>query len=67
MARQFSHHMGELQEEMHSLFLDINEHVAKEARVMDPFLAKEEGVEYLQAEDELMAIKSNSLCEWFYA
>lgn len=32
--------MEELQEEMHSLFPDVNEHVSKEAWVMDPFLAK---------------------------
>lgn len=34
---------------------------------MDPFLAKEEDVEYLQAEDELMDIKSNSLLKRFFA
>jgi hypothetical protein len=34
---------------------------------MDPFLAKEENVKHLQAEDELMDIKSNSRCKRFYA
>ncbi|KAM4560543.1 zinc finger BED domain-containing protein 5-like [Odontesthes bonariensis] len=67
LARQFTGHMEKLQEEMHSRFSDINEHVSKDAWVMDPFLAKEEDVEYLQAEDELMDIKSNSLCKRFYA
>ena len=67
LARQFTRHMEELQEEMHSRFSDVNEHVSKDAWVMDPFLAKEEDVEHLQAEDELMDIKSNSLCKRFYA
>lgn len=66
LARQFTRHMEQLQEEMHSRFSDINEHVSKDAWVMDPFLAKEEDVEHLQAEDELMDIKSNSLCKRFY-
>ncbi|KAJ8369595.1 hypothetical protein SKAU_G00096230 [Synaphobranchus kaupii] len=57
LARQFIRHMEQLQEEMHSRFSDVNEHVAKDAWVMDPFLAKEEDVEYLQAEDELMDIE----------
>lgn len=34
---------------------------------MDPFLTKKEDVEYLQAEDELMDIKSNSLLKRSYA
>ena len=59
LARQFTRHMEELQE--------VNEHVSKDAWVMDPFLAKEEDVEHLQADDELMDIKSNSLCKRFYA
>ena len=67
LARQFTRHMEELQVEMHSRFSDVNEHVSKDAWVMDPFLAKEEDVEHLQAEDELMDIKSNSLCKRFYA
>ena len=67
LARQFTCHMEELQEEMHSRFSDVNEHVSKDAWVMDPFLAKEEDVEHLQAQDELMDIESNSLCKRFYA
>ena len=55
-----------LQKEMHSRFSDVDEHVAKDAWVLDPFLAKEEDVEYLQAEDELMDTKSNSLLKRFY-
>lgn len=66
LARQFTCHMDQLQEEMRSRFLDINEHISKDAWVMDPFLAKEEDVEHLQAEDELVDIKSNSLCKRFY-
>ena len=67
LARQFTRHMEELQVEMHSRFSDVNEHVSKDAWVMDPFLAKEENVKHLQAEDEPMDIKSNSLCKRFYA
>ena len=66
LLQQFTRHMEQLQEDMHSRFSDINEHVSKDAWVMDPFLAKEEDVEHLQAEDELMDIKSNSLCKQFY-
>ncbi|KAE8280292.1 Zinc finger BED domain-containing protein 5 Transposon-derived Buster1 transposase-like protein [Larimichthys crocea] len=66
LTRQFAGHMDQLQEEMHSRFSDINEHITKDAWVMDPFLAKEEEVEHLQAEDELMDIKSNSVCKRFY-
>lgn len=67
LVRQFSHHMERLQEEMNSQYADVNEHIAKDAWVMDLFLAKEEDVEYLQAEDELMDIKSNSILKRFYA
>ncbi|CAL8265425.1 unnamed protein product [Merluccius merluccius] len=66
LARQFIRHMERLQEEMHSRFSDVNEYVPKDAWVLDPFLAKEEDVEYLQAENELMDIKSNSLLKRFY-
>lgn len=67
LVKQFTHHMERLQEEMNTRFSDVNEHVAKDTWVMDPFLAKEEDVEYLQAVDELMDIKSNSLLKRFYA
>ncbi|XP_028656942.1 protein ZBED8-like [Erpetoichthys calabaricus] len=63
---QFTHHMEQFLDEMKSQFSDINEHIAKDAWVMDPFLMKQEDVEYLQAEDELMDIKSNSLLKKFY-
>lgn len=66
LARQFIRHMVRLQEEMHSRFSDANEHVAKGAWVLAPFLTKEEDVEHLQTEDELMDIKSNSLLKRFY-
>lgn len=65
LARQFIRHMVRLQEEMHSRFSDANEHVAKGAWVLAPFLTKED-VEHLQAEVELMDIKSNSLLKRFY-
>lgn len=51
---------------MKSRFSDINGNVTKDAWVMDPFLAKEEDVENLPAEDELMDSKSNSLLTKFY-
>uniref|UniRef100_A0A8C1S6R6 DUF4371 domain-containing protein n=1 Tax=Cyprinus carpio TaxID=7962 RepID=A0A8C1S6R6_CYPCA len=51
---------------MTSRFSDVDEHVAKCAWVMDPFTAQEEDVEYLQAEDELLDIKSNSLLRRFF-
>uniref|UniRef100_A0A3B1IGG6 Uncharacterized protein n=1 Tax=Astyanax mexicanus TaxID=7994 RepID=A0A3B1IGG6_ASTMX len=66
LTTQFACHMDRLQEEMHSRFSDIHELVSKDAWVMDPFLAKEDDVEHLQAEDELMDIKSNSVCMRFY-
>lgn len=66
LTRQFACHMDRLQEEMHSRFSDVNELVSKDAWVMDPFLAKEDDVAHLQAEDELMDIKSNSVCKRFY-
>ena len=66
LTRQFACHMDQLQEEMRSRFSDIEEHVLKDAWVMCPFLAKEEDVEHIQAEDELMFIKSSSVCKQFY-
>lgn len=59
--------MEELQKEMHLCFPDVNKRISKDAWVMDPFLPKEEDVEYLQSEDELMDIKFNSLHKLFYA
>lgn len=58
--------MAQLQNEIRSQFSDVNKHVAKDAWVMDPFLAKGEDVEYLHAEDELMDILKNSLSKRFF-
>ncbi|KAI7807418.1 TBC1 domain family [Triplophysa rosa] len=55
-----------LQEQMKSRFSDVDEHVAKCAWVMDPFTAKVEDVEYLDAEDELLDVKTNSLLKRFF-
>lgn len=66
LTRQFACHMDQLQEEMRSRFSDIEKHVSKDAWMTDPFLAKEEDVEHLRAEDELMDIKSSSVCKRFY-
>ncbi|KAK7938374.1 hypothetical protein WMY93_001700 [Mugilogobius chulae] len=66
LIRVFSHHMTQLQEEMTARFSDVTEHIAKDAWVMDPFLAKEEDVEHIHAEDELMDVHSNSLLKRFF-
>uniref|UniRef100_A0A8C1LJ55 DUF4371 domain-containing protein n=2 Tax=Cyprinus carpio TaxID=7962 RepID=A0A8C1LJ55_CYPCA len=66
LSKEFILHMERLQKEMTSRFSDVDEHVAKCAWVMDPFTAQEEDVEYLQAEDELLDIKSNSLLRRFF-
>lgn len=58
--------MEQLQEEIKSRFSDVDEHVAKCAWVMDPFTTQEEDMEYLEAEDELLDVKSNSLLRRFF-
>ncbi len=66
LSKEFTLHMERLQEEMKSQFSDVDEHVAKCTWVMDPFIAQEEDVEYLEAEDELLDVKSNSLLRRFF-
>ncbi|XP_051578028.1 protein ZBED8 [Myxocyprinus asiaticus] len=66
LRKEFTRHMELLQEEMKSRLSDVDEHVAKCTWVMDPFTAKEEDVEYLEAEDELLDVKTNSLLKRFF-
>lgn len=53
-------HMELLQEEMKPQFSYVDEHVAKCTWIMNPITAKED-VKYLEAEDRLLDVKTNSL------
>lgn len=48
------------------LIVYMSENVAKDTWVMNPFLAKEDDVEYLYTEDELLDIQVNDLLKRFF-
>lgn len=66
LSKELTRHMELLQEEMKSRFSYVDEHFGKCAWVMDPFTAKEEDMEYFEAEDKLMDVKTNSLLKSFF-
>lgn len=66
LSNKFTHHMELIQEEIKSRLSDVDEYVSKCAWVMDPFTAKQEDMEYVEAEDELLDVKLNSFLRRFF-
>ncbi|KAK0143368.1 Protein ZBED8 [Merluccius polli] len=66
VRREFTRHMNTLQKEIKSQFADTDDYVSKESWVLDPFIAKVEDVQYLDCEDELTDIQTNSLSNKYF-
>ena len=66
VRREFTRHMKALQKEIKSRFADTDDYVSKESWVLDPFISKVEDVQYLDCEDELTDIQTNSLSKKYF-
>lgn len=58
---EFTKHLNLLREETKSRFADVNEYIAKESWVLDPYNSSLEDVEYLGCEDELCDLQADSV------